>query len=181
MAFWVKGLSGWWCQGCDAYKIMVRRQRSNVREDMAEVWRVNYWRGVCVCAPSWSHTWLSATPWTVACQASPSMRFPRQEYRVGLPFLLQLKRVGSVQSLSRVRLFMTPWTAARQVSLSITNSQILLKLMSIESVMTSNHIILCCPFLLLPSVFPSIRVSSSHQVTHSIGVSASASVPQMNI
>ena len=67
----------------------------------------------------------------------------------------------SVQSLSRVRLFVTPWTAARQASLSITNSQSLLKLMSIKSVMPSNHLILCHPLLLLPSIFPSIRVFSS--------------------
>ena len=72
---------------------------------------------------------------------------------------------SSVQSLSRVRLFATPWTAARQPSLSITNSQSLLKLMSFESVMPSNHLILCCP-LLLPSVFPSIRVFSSESVLH---------------
>ena len=64
---------------------------------------------------------------------------------------------SSVQSLSCVRLFATPWTAARQASLSITNSQSLLKLMSIESVMQSNHLILCHPLLLLPSIFPSIR------------------------
>ena len=61
---------------------------------------------------------------------------------------------SSVQSLSRVRLFVTLWTAALQASLSITNSQTLLKLMSIESVMPSNHLILCCPLLLLPSIFP---------------------------
>ena len=67
----------------------------------------------------------------------------------------------SVQSLSRVRLFATPWTAARQASLSITNSQSLLKLMSIESVRPSNHLILCHPLLLLPSIFPSIRVFSN--------------------
>ena len=67
----------------------------------------------------------------------------------------------SVQSLSSVRLFATPWTAARQASLSITNSQSSLKLMSIESVMPSNHLILCHPLLLLPSIFPSIRVFSS--------------------
>ena len=66
----------------------------------------------------------------------------------------------SVQSLSRVRLFVTPWTAARQASLSITNSRSLLKFMSIESVMPSSHLILCRPLLLLPSVFPSIRVFS---------------------
>ena len=67
----------------------------------------------------------------------------------------------SVQSLSRVRLFATPWTAARQASLSITNSWSLLKLMSIESVMPSNHLIFCRPFLLLPSIYPSIRVFSN--------------------
>ena len=72
-----------------------------------------------------------------------------------------IHQFSSVQSLSRVRLFATPWTAARQASLSITNSQSLLKLMSIESVMPSNHLILCCPLLLLPSIFPSIRVFSN--------------------
>ena len=66
--------------------------------------------------------------------------------------------VSSVQSLSHVRLFATPWTAARPASLSITNSRSLLKLKSIESVMLSNHHILCHPLLLLPSIFPSIRV-----------------------
>ena len=68
---------------------------------------------------------------------------------------------SSVQSLSRVRLFVTPWTAARQASLSITNSRSLPKLMSIESVMPCNHLILCRPLLLPPSVFPSIRVFSN--------------------
>ena len=71
---------------------------------------------------------------------------------------------SSVQSLSHARLFATPWTAARQASLSITNYQSLLKLMSIELVIPSNHLILCCPLLLLPSVFPSIRVFSSESV-----------------
>ena len=68
---------------------------------------------------------------------------------------------SSVQSLSRVRLFATPWTAARQASLSITNSRSLLKLIYIESVMPSNHLILCRPLLLLPSILPSIRVFSN--------------------
>ena len=71
----------------------------------------------------------------------------------------------SVLSLSCVRLFVTPWTAVCQASLSITNSQSLLKLTSIESVMLSNHLSLCRP-LLLPSVFPSIRVFSSESVLH---------------
>ena len=71
---------------------------------------------------------------------------------------------SSLQSLSRVRLFATPWTAACQASLSITNSRSLFKLMSIESVMQSNHLILCCPLLLLPSIIPSIRVFSNEWV-----------------
>ena len=71
---------------------------------------------------------------------------------------------SSVQLLSRVRLFVTPWTAACQASLSITNSRSLLKLIFIESVMPSNHLILCCPLLLLPSIFPSIRVFSNESV-----------------
>ena len=72
----------------------------------------------------------------------------------------------AVQLLSRVRLFVTPWTAALQASLSITNSRNLLKLMSIESVMPSNHLILYCPLLLLPSIFPSIRIFSNKSVLH---------------
>ena len=72
----------------------------------------------------------------------------------------------SVQSLSRVRLFATPWTAARQASLSITNSRSLPKSMSTESVMPSNHLILCRPLLLLPSILPSIRVFSSESALH---------------
>ena len=72
-----------------------------------------------------------------------------------------LPQFSSVQLLSRVQLFVTPWTAARQASLSITNSQSLLKLMSIELVMPFSHLILCRPLLLLPSIFPSIRVFSN--------------------
>ena len=73
---------------------------------------------------------------------------------------------SSVQSLSHVRLFAAPWTAACQISLSITNSWSLLKLMCIESVMPSNRLILCHPLLLLPSIFSSIRVFSSESVLH---------------
>ena len=72
--------------------------------------------------------------------------------------------ISSVQSLSRVLLFETPWIAARQASLSITNSRSLPKLMSIESVMPSSHLILCCPLLLLPPVPPSIRVFCSIRI-----------------
>ena len=87
---------------------------------------------------------------------------------------------SSVQSFSHVRLFVIPWTAAHQASLSITNSQSLLKLMSIELVMPSNHLILCHPLLHLPSNFPSISQFFASG-GHSIGASASASVLSMNI
>ena len=89
--------------------------------------------------------------------------------------------ISSVQLLSHVRLFATPWTKARQASLSITNSWSLLKLMSIESVMPSNHLILCCPLLLMPPVPPSIRFFSNESTLcmrwPKIGVSALASFP----
>ena len=81
-----------------------------------------------------------ATLWTAACQEA---------------------EFSSIHLLSRVPLFANPWTAARQASLSITNSQSSPKSMYIESVMPSNHLILCCPLLLLPSIFPSIRVFSN--------------------
>ena len=122
-----------------------------------------------------SRVWVLATPPTAAYQAPPSMGFSRQEYWSGVPSL-SLKTYNntnfknnfyfsSVQSLSHVQLFGTPWTAARQASLSIT-SRNLLKLMSIESVMPSNHLILCRPLLFLSSIFPSIRVFSNESVLH---------------
>ena len=90
-----------------------------------------------------------------------------------LPFLFSCElwcwsstQFSSVQSVSRVRLFATPWTAAWQASLSITNSRSLPKLMSIESVMPSNHLMLCYPLLLLPSIFPNIRVFSNESAFH---------------
>ena len=93
--------------------------------------------------------------------------------------------ISSVQSLSCVRLFATPWTAACQASLSIANSQSLLRFMSTESVVPSNHFILCCPLLLLPSNFPA---SGSFQMSQlftsggqNIGLSASTPVFPMNI
>ena len=95
--------------------------------------------------------------WAGSCGA------PRHKSLSVSPSLSSKRQVqfSSVQSLSRVWLFVTPWTAARQASLSITNPWNLLKLMSIESVMPSNHLILCCPLLLLPPIPPSIRVFSS--------------------
>ena len=102
-----------------------------------------------------------------------------------LPFVIPFLWYESVQSLSHVLLFATPWTAARQASLSITNFQSLLKLMSITSVMPFNHLIHCRPFLLPPSIFPNIRVFSNESAftsgNQSIAVSASASVLPMNI
>ena len=100
--------------------------------------------------------------------------------------LSSFAKLRSVQARSSVLLFTTPWITAHQASLSITNSRSLLKLMSIESVMASNSLILCRPLLLLPSIFPSIRerFPKSQFFTsgdQSIGVSASASVLPMNI
>ena len=128
------------------------------------------------------------TLWTVAYQAPPSMGFSRQKYWSGLPFpspgdlpnpgiepgspALEADALTSeppgkpIQLLSCVQLFVTPWTTACQASLSITNSCSLLKLMSIESVMPSNHLILCHPLLLLPSILLNIRVFSNESVLH---------------
>ena len=93
-------------------------------------------------------------------------------------------RFSSVQLLSHVQHYATPWTTARQASLFFTNSWSSPKLISIESIIPSNHLILCCPLLLLPSIFPSIRVFSMSQLfslgRQRFGVSASASVLPMN-
>ena len=88
---------------------------------------------------------------------------PYQQTRICLIniHIIQQHQFSSVQLLSRVRLFVTPWTAAHQASLSITNSQSLPKLITIESVTPSSHLILCRPLLLLPSIFPRIRVFSN--------------------
>ena len=79
---------------------------------------------------------------------------------------VKVNKFSPVQSLSHVQLYVTPWMAARQASLSITNSWSLLKLMTIESVMPYNYLILCLPLLLPPSIFPSIRVFSNEAVLH---------------
>ena len=94
-----------------------------------------------------SHVQLLATPGTATCQVS-----------LFFTIFQSLHQFSSVQLLSRVRLFATPWTAARQPSLSITNTRRLLKLMFTGTVMPSNHLILCHPLCLLPSIFPNIRV-----------------------
>ena len=103
----------------------------------------------------------------------------------GTQGFLNKGKICSVQSLSHVQLFATPWTVARQASLSITNSRSLLKLMSIESVMPSNHLILCRPLLLPHSIFSSIRVFSDESALRmrwpKYWSSTSASVLPMNI
>ena len=127
-------------------------------EYRCSMWLVNF------IAPSYPHA--SKMQPSVACYTS-------------------LSSVQFFQWLSHVRLFVTPWTAACQASLSITNSQIFFKLLSIESVMPSKHLILSCPLLLLPSTFPSIRAFSNESVLHikwpKFRAFASASVLAMNI
>ena len=98
------------------------------------------------------HKKLIILPLSIKGRALQIFRYPNYSY---------IYYHMSVQSLSHVRLFTTPWTIAYQASLSITNSWSLLKLISIESVMPSNHLILCHPLLLLPSIFPRIRVFSN--------------------
>ena len=118
----------------------------------------------CRCGLSQLPKWLPDLKQFLSLSCSKSsMRLPSSPPR----FLLAACRIfeacqfSSVQSLSHVRLFVTPWTAARQASLSITNSRSPPKLMSIESVIPSSHLILCRPLLLPPSIFPSIRVFSN--------------------
>ena len=130
------------------------------------------------------------SPWTAAHQDSLSFTIsqsllklmsiesvmPSNQFILCCPLLLlpsifpsiRVFQFSSVQSLSRVQVFATPWTAAHQASLSITDFQSLLRLMSIKSVMPSNHLILCHALLLLPSVFHSSRVFSNESVFHQV-------------
>ena len=119
----------------------------------------------------WTWVWVNSGSWWWT--ERPGVLQSVGSQRFGHNWATELNRedlnryflsVQSVKSLSYVRLFMTPWTTARQASLSITNSRSLLKLVSIESVMPSKHLILCHPLLLLPSIFPSIRVFSDESV-----------------
>ena len=123
--------------------------------NLSKLWKIMENRGswyatVLEVTKSW--TWLSN--WTASCHYVTGYR-PSKNVHVFV-----------VQSLSHVQLFVTPWTATRQVSLSFTTSWSLLKLMSTESVMSSNHLILCHPLLLLPSIFPSIKVFSNDSTLH---------------
>ena len=124
---------------------------------------------------SLSRVQLFVTPWTVPHQVPPSMGILQARILewIAMPFsrgrrhrCISSVQFSSVQSLSRVQLFVIPWTTAHQASLSSTNSRSSLKLMSIESVMPSSHLILCSPLLLLPPIPPSIRVFSSESTLH---------------
>ena len=132
------------------------------------------WATECPLSPSlaekysrwWQHSVRSMSPSGVGLALLHQGTLPMTSYlgrRRGVSLLQRCLsyQFSLVQSLSRDWLYATPWTAARQASLSITNSRSLLKLMSIESVMPSSHLILCCPLLLLPPIPPSIRVFSN--------------------
>ena len=115
-----------------------------------------------------SHPLLTPSPLTLSLSQHQGLfQWVTSSHQVAkvLEFLMK-HQFSSVQLLSRVQLFVTPWTAACQGTMSITNSQSLLKLMSIKLVMPFNHLILCHPLFLLPSIFPSIRVFSSESVLH---------------
>ena len=126
-------------------------------------------------------TWPS-TSWTPILPSFQTLLQARKAPHNQHPTLLSFQiSISLVQSLSRVQLFVTPWTIARQTSLSFTNSQSLLKLMPIESMMPSNPLILYHPLLLLPSIFPSIRVFSSEFFASGDQIIGAASVFPVNI
>jgi len=110
---------------------------------------------------------FSGLPWAGDARPGVTWKMPEGKARTHIPPVLCFQggvQFSSVQLLSRVQLFVTPWTAAGQATLSITISQTLFKLMSTESVLPSNHLILCHPLFLLPSIFLSIRVFSNESV-----------------
>ena len=122
-------------------------------------WR-RKWQPTPVLLPGESHGRRSLVGY------SPRGHRVKYDWATSLHFRSFWSRTCSIQSLSCGQLFATPWTTARQASLSITSPQRLLKLMSIKSVMPSSHLIICRPLLLLPSIFPSIRVFSRESVLH---------------
>ena len=124
------------------------------------------WQPTPVFLPRESQGWQSLVGCLLWGSTESDMTEATRQQQQQLNTLCYLFFLSSVQSLSHVWLFATLWTAACQASLSITNSQSLLKLMSISSVMPSNHLILCHPLLLPPSLFPSIRVFSNELVLH---------------
>ena len=119
----------------------------------------------CVPLSSFNKNLVSDYPSLIGTTQDYSVKRCQLDSFIKFPIILSPDEC-SVQSLSHVQLFATQWTAACQASLSITNSRSLLKLMSIELVMPSNHHVLCCPLLCLPSIFPSIRVFSDESVLH---------------
>ena len=123
--------------------------------------------GMLNIVPEVSET-LLITLYSLLCSTSviSTILYSSSPIHSSASLTLLLVLSSSVQSLSHVQLFVTAWTTACQASLSITNSQSLLKLMSIKLVMPSNHLILCHPFLLLPSIFSSIRVFSNESILH---------------
>ena len=143
---------------------------------------------MCVCV-LFAQSCPTLNPWTR--EAPLSMGFPGKNTGVGCHFLLQGIHTGllekpsdqirSDQLLSRVRLFATPWIAARQASLSITSSRSSLRLTSIESAMPSSHLILCRPLLLLPPIPPSIRVFSNESTLRMIALTKWTFVGQNNV
>ena len=126
-------------------------------------WRQGHslWTGLsCALQASYSAASLTSAHQTPLAHATSHASFYNQRCLQTLPDAPWGHNLSSLYSFSRVKLFVTPWTAACQASLSITNSWSLIKLMSILSVMPSNHLILCHPLLLLPSIFPSTGVFS---------------------
>jgi len=150
-----------------------------------EFFRQEYWSGLPFSSPGesfWPRDWIQVSciaggifttkllgTWT-SWEQRMSFLYPDSIFLKNKLFLHAFKYIwyhqSSVQSLSCVQLFVTPWTVAHQASLSITNSQSLFKFMSVESVIPSNHLIFCHPLLLRPSIFPSIRVFSNKSVLH---------------
>ena len=127
------------------------------------------WKRICLqCRRPGFDPWVRNIPWRKEWLSTPEYQYLKDPHPwtnfYPLISVENAQETSSVQLLSRVWLFVTPWSAGRQASLSITNSQSLLKLMCIESVMPSNHLILCCSFVVLLSTFPSIRVFSNESV-----------------
>ena len=127
---------------------------------LAECLRFEWLDNVCMHTQLLNWVWLFCD--LMDCTLAGSSVYGIFEARIIILSGLSFRdAISSVQLLSHVQFFATPWTAAHQASLSITNSQSPPKPMSLESVMPSNHLILCCPLLLLPSIFPSIRIFSN--------------------
>ena len=116
------------------------------------------------CFHLWQHRWTLRFYIQWKCQTEKDKYLLLQNLVLTFLCHCQIIHISSVQSLSHVQLFEIPWAAARQANLSFTNSRSLLKFMSIELVIPSNHLVLSCPLLLPPSVFPSIRAISNESV-----------------